>query len=54
MLRPSLAGAGSAALGAGALGSAAGAFLFISNIWRTLPGNVRLQVTARRDTGARP
>lgn len=36
MLRPSLASAGAGTLGAGALLSASGAFLFIVNIWRTL------------------
>lgn len=36
MLRPSQPSTGGAVLGAGALLSASGAFLFISNIWRTL------------------
>ncbi|HEX6134677.1 MAG TPA: cbb3-type cytochrome c oxidase subunit I [Longimicrobiales bacterium] len=36
LLRPWQPGLGSAALGAGALASATGAFLFITNLWRTL------------------
>ena len=42
ILRPSFVAAGSLMLPVGAALSAAGAFLFITNIWRTLPEDARL------------
>jgi cytochrome c oxidase cbb3-type subunit 1 len=44
--RVNLPAAGTAVLTAGVIGSAAGAFLFIGNIWRTIGGNALVQLPA--------